>query len=291
MASYTVDKQPKSTVKIGIKIPWTEIVAAQEKIFDNLSESVEIKGFRKGKAPRDLVKKSVDPEKLLNETLSELIPTLYAQAIEQNNIKPIMMPQIHVEKVTPGEDWELHAITAELPEVNLGDYKSKLKGELASANIWTPGSTPSPDSSKSDDPTKQREEKLNKVIDWLINNIQIDIPDLLVEEETNRMLARQFDQLQKLGLSTDKYLASKSKTAEQNREEFKKLAADNIKIDLILNAVAQSEKTSATDAEVDKWLEAADPETKGILQQPSEKTQLKVALTRQKTLDLLLALS
>jgi FKBP-type peptidyl-prolyl cis-trans isomerase (trigger factor) len=292
MASFTVDKQPKHTIKIDIKIPWQEVLVAQEKIIDKLTETVEIKGFRKGKAPKDLVRKSIEPEKLLNEILSELVPTVYSQAVSENNLKPIMLPQIHVEKVNEGEDWELHAITAEMPEINLGDFKDKLKGELASANIWTPASAQNdPQGPPSDDPAKKREEKLNKTIDWLLKNIQIEIPELLLDEETNRMLARQFDQLQKLGLTAEQYLASRGKTAEQNREEFRKSAEDNIKIDLILNSIAQTEKTAASEEDVNKWIENADPETKGIFQNPSEKTQLKIALTRQKTLDFLIALS
>lgn len=289
MATFKVDKQPDNSITIHITIPWADVLASREAVIDKTVETAEIKGFRKGKAPRDLVAKSLDASQLLQDTLSSIIPSLYASVVKEHNLKPIILPQIHIDEADEGKDWHLHAITAEAPSINLDRFKDKIKGELATSAIWTPAQGQEPDDKKTEE--QKKEEKLTKVIEWILKNISVQIPEVLLAEETNRLLTRLFDQLQKLGLTVDQYLASKGKTADQLRDEFKQTATENIQLELVLDAIASQENTRPTDDEINKWIESADPQVKPMFENQAERAQLKAALTRQKTLDFLVGLS
>jgi FKBP-type peptidyl-prolyl cis-trans isomerase (trigger factor) len=250
-------------------------------------ETAELKGFRKGKAPRNIVEQSISPDKILNQAIQELVPELYSQAIKDLELKPILLPDIHIESGEVGKNWILHALTCEAPTVKLDGFKDKLKGDLSAANIWTPGK----DKEDTKKPDEKREEKLSKIIEWLLKNVEVEIPDLLVTSETNHMLSRLFDQLQKLGLTVDQYLASKGKTAEDMRAEFANSARDNLKLEFVLDAISREENTRPSNEEVEKWVKDANPQTKEILSDPAQKSSLTSVLARQKTLDFLLGLA
>ncbi len=288
MSSFKLTREPKNTLEIEITIPWADIIKAKEKVINDSVGTAEIKGFRKGKAPRDVVEKTLDPAKLTQAAISDIVPQIYANAVNELKIKPLLLPQIHLVEGEEGKDWILHAHTCEAPEVKLDGYREKLKGDLASSMIWTPGKA---EPEKTKDAQSQREEKLTQLVDWLVKNIQVEPSDLLIEEEANHMLSRLFDQLQKLGLTAEQYLESKQKTAEGLRAEFVQTAKDNLRLEFALNAIAQVEKTLPGDEELEEWIKSADPKTREVLNQPGQRASLTSALTRRKTLDFLLTLA
>ncbi len=289
MASFKLEKLPQNTLKIWITIPWAQIEVQKDKVTEKAIETAEIKGFRKGKAPKELVEKTLDAQKLLESSLRDLIPLVYTQAIKELDLKPILLPQIHIEKGEIGKDWELYALTCETPEIKLNGYREGIKADLAKASIWTPEKGASKEENKNE--STQKEEMLGQILQWLEKNIPVDISDLLIEEEANHMLSRLVDQLQKLGLTTESYLASKGKTAETLRAEYSQAAKENLKLEFILEAIASQENTSPTQVEIEKWLESADPQTQQLLKDPSQKASLTTSLRRRKTLDFLLSLS
>ena len=290
MSQFTLTRLPKSTLKIAITIPWVEVEVEKKKVVSEAAKSAEIKGFRKGQAPADLVEKSLDPAKINQQILQSLIPQLYSQAVKELNLKPIMLPQIHLESTESAKDWIFHALTCEAPPVQLNGFKDKLKGHFASAQIWTPQKQ-ADDQAQPNSEEDNRQEKLVQLIDWLLKNIDVDPPDLLIEEEANHMLTRLLDQLQQLGLTVEQYLASKTKTQEQLRVEYAQTSRDNLKLELILNAIASDQNLQISQEELQKWIDSADPATKDTLTKPQSQASLKTVLLRRKTLDFLLTLT
>ena len=98
---------------------WKE---AQEKAFNKLAENVTIDGFRKGKAPKNLVRSKVDPMKVLDEAINALLPKMYQEILEKDEIRPFARPRIDVTKVSDTE-LEVKFSLAVAPEVKLGKYK------------------------------------------------------------------------------------------------------------------------------------------------------------------------
>lgn len=285
-------KQDDGTVQITITIPNELVQEKKEEALTHITETLEVSGFRKGKVPQDIALKHIDTQKLYEHTLQHLLPEAYADAIEEHRIQPILAPRFELLSIKEDSDWQIRAITCELPKVNLGDYKQTIKGALAGKKIWIPGKdNPSADSGSKTGGEPTREEKEQEVIKTLIEKTEVKTPKLLIEEEVNHRLSNLLDQVQRLGLSVEQYLASAGKTVDQIREDYAKQAEEAIKLELVLTEIAKEQKVEVSDGEIDKLIDATgDDKTKETLSTPSQKRLIKSTLMRRKALDSLTSL-
>jgi len=98
-----------------------ELDKSLDEAYHHLVNKVSIPGFRKGKAPRAILVQHIGKKNLLEEALEHLIPQLYKQAIESEELEPISGPQI---EITQTEPLIFKAVVSLKPEVKLGDYHS-----------------------------------------------------------------------------------------------------------------------------------------------------------------------
>src|SRR5699024_1174745 len=63
-------------------------------------------------------------EALYEDTLNDLLPFAYQQAVIEQELEPVGQPEIDVESMEKGKDWEIVAEVTLKPEVELGDYKN-----------------------------------------------------------------------------------------------------------------------------------------------------------------------
>jgi len=99
----------------------SELDKSLDEAYHHLVNEVSIPGFRKGKAPRAILVQHIGKKNLLEEALEYLIPQLYKQAIESQEIEPIARSEIEIIKTEPVV---FKAIVSLKPEVKLGDYNS-----------------------------------------------------------------------------------------------------------------------------------------------------------------------
>lgn len=95
---------------------------AQKKAFEKLSKDVKVDGFRKGKAPENLIKKQIDETKLLDEAINALLPGAYRAILEEDKVEPFARPEISVSKFSDTE-LEVKFLITTAPEVTLGQYR------------------------------------------------------------------------------------------------------------------------------------------------------------------------
>ncbi len=277
---------PKKTFEVMAKIPVSEVEKAKKEAINKAGELLEIKGFRKGKAPENLVIETLGPSKILELTLEKIIPDLYPKAVSSYGLKPIVSPKVELVSAKDKEDWQVKFTACEEPEIKLGNYKEELKKQKAAASIWTPekGAEPVKKEKSAEDLAKEKDEKLDKAISWLFENIKIEISDLIIESEVNHKLSELLDQTPKLGLTIDQYLASTGKTVASLKEEYKKTVERTVGLQLILSAVAEAEKITVSPEEIEKTISSAkSEEEKKSLE--SQKYLLSSVLRQQKTLD------
>ena len=117
-----VTKLEHSHVQVDVVVDEKTWKDAQEKAFNKLAENVTIDGFRKGKAPKNLVRSKIDQMKVLDEAINALLPKAYQEILEQDGIRPYARPQVDVTKVSDTE-LEFKFILVVAPEVKLGKYK------------------------------------------------------------------------------------------------------------------------------------------------------------------------
>ncbi|QQS39576.1 hypothetical protein IPM62_03115 [Candidatus Woesebacteria bacterium] len=287
----TVARSDDGTVQITFTIPESVITAKRKTVLEEISKDVEVPGFRKGKAPLDKVEAHVSSDTLIQRTLSQILPKLLGDAIKSENLRPALYPKFELLKSNPNEPWEVRAVTCELPQVDLGDYKSKISGALKASSIWTPDKGGPKDKDSKPKEVSRQEKEMN-VIKVLLDTIKLNLPKLLIDEEVNNKLSQLLSRIEKLGLSLDNYLASLGKTPIELRNEYEIQAKDAISLDLILTQIAISEKVEVTEAEIQKALEAAmaDPSFSKNEDNGQQKRVIESILQRRKVLDRLIDL-
>jgi len=125
-----INKLPKSQIELEIEVPADEFDNFIERATLNLGKDLEIRGFRKGKAPKNIIEEHIGPEKILIEAGDLAVNETYKKAILENKIEAIFQPKIEIKKLAKGNDLVFSAKTAVLPEVKLPDYRkiaSKIK--------------------------------------------------------------------------------------------------------------------------------------------------------------------
>ena len=118
-----INKLDKSQVEILGVIEWAEFEKFEGKALSKIGERLELPGFRKGKAPTDMVKGNVQEMELLQEMADCALTENYIKILEDNKIDAIGHPDIMITKIGKGSDLEFKVVTAVLPEVKLPDYK------------------------------------------------------------------------------------------------------------------------------------------------------------------------
>jgi len=273
-----VAKSDDGTIQITYTLAFNIISKSRKETAEELAKDIEVPGFRKGKAPLAKVLETIPENTLLEKTLSKILPQLFADTIKEEKIKPAIYPKFELISAKENEDWQIRATTAEIPDVKLGKYKDQIKGALRSKALWKPG----------DDKSKElsREQKEQRVIETLMENIKVQIPTVIIESEVNSRLAKLLEQIEKLGITLDSYLASINKTSEQLRVEHEKQAQDAVALDLILAKIASEENVKISEDEVNAAIDAssADPKLEKELNTPERRRLVESILIKRKAL-------
>jgi FKBP-type peptidyl-prolyl cis-trans isomerase (trigger factor) len=287
----TLAREENGTIQINFVVPIAIIKKSREEALSEMAKTAEIPGFRKGKAPIDKVASSVSQGELMEKTLGRILPKALGEAIVEYKIKPATYPKFELIKAKDGEDWEIRAITCELPDVNLDNYKNVITGALRAEKIWTPGKG-EPTKTTPADEANAKAEKEQKIIKTLLEAVKINIPEILINEEVDMRLSSLLSRIEKLGLNLDSYLASIGKTPESLRQEYSQQAKEAISLELILNKIAEEEKIKVEEKQIDEAITAAsaDPKVAERLKTPEQRRVISLVLARRSALDYLTSL-
>jgi len=288
MYTYQKKSLPKKTTELIIDIPKVTIEKERELAFKKLQEKLTAPGYRQGKTPKSVAKKYIKNEQVYEQLIKDLLPKIYQELIQKENLRPIVSPKIELTKAKEGEDWQIKITVAEKPEVNLNEYREKIKkikAEEKKADIWLPGQT----KEKKEDEKEKNQRLLNKILQGLLANINCEISDLILEDELNHRLTQLLDEVQKLGLTIEAYLKSKNTTIEALKSQIKKEIEDTYKLEFILQEIADKEGITVEKNDLEKiYNHIQNPKEKELAQQNSY--FYSMILRKQKTLDFLLNL-
>lgn len=118
-----LEKQEHNVVKFNIEIPAKDAVEAYNRASQRISQHVNIPGFRRGKAPRNVVEQHVGADRIKYEALEGLLPKAFQQAIQDNKLDVISQPTVDSYDFNVGEDLKLTATVEVRPEFELKEYK------------------------------------------------------------------------------------------------------------------------------------------------------------------------
>ena len=269
-------RQEDGTIQLSISIPWATVKKAKEVAMEAYLASAQLPGFRKGKAPKKLVEENINQDHLREEVLRTLLPESYTEALKEHDLKPILNPKINVQKLEDDKDWTFEAFTAEAPEITLGEYKTAVKNVTAKSKIVVPGKEEAP-------------VNFDEIAKAILETATVKIPAIIIEQEVDRLLSQTLDEVKRLGLTLDQYLASTNRNTDALRAEYAKKAESDIKLEFLLQKIAETEKITVEEKEIDEAIGQAKTEAE---KQNLENNRYLLAsiIRQQKTLDFLRSL-
>ena len=120
--NFEVEDIGKSRVRIHFTIPVETVKVATEKAFNEIKPRAAIRGFRPGKAPRQLIENQYGAA-IRSRVLDNLLPEAYYIAIKQKNLRPVADPSFDSVQFEKGQPLTFNATVEVIKEFNLPEYK------------------------------------------------------------------------------------------------------------------------------------------------------------------------
>ena len=118
----TVENKKGLEKDIKIFVDKKTIESYMDEKYEEIKKTVNLKGFRPGKAPKEVLKRQFG-KAVFNEVLDKILKDTSKKALEENKIKPAGQPKLDLK--TYGEDKDLEYIISltELPKINIEKIK------------------------------------------------------------------------------------------------------------------------------------------------------------------------
>ncbi len=110
-------------VKLEITVEATKFDEAIKKVYFQSAKYFNIPGFRKGKAPMNIVEKYYGKEIFYEDAFNEVAGEALDEAVKENKLEVVSRPDIEVTQIEKGKDLIFTAIMQTKPEAELGKYK------------------------------------------------------------------------------------------------------------------------------------------------------------------------
>ena len=123
MSVKVENTENKNEVKLSFVVEAEKFDEAMKKVYAKTAKYFTIPGFRKGKAPMQMVEKQYGTEIFHEDTFNELVPDIFDAAIKENNIQAVSQPDIDITQIGKGKDLIFTAVVQVKPEIKLGKYK------------------------------------------------------------------------------------------------------------------------------------------------------------------------
>jgi len=122
MKVTSVEKKEKSTVELTIQVEAEAFEAAVQKAYMKNRNSINVPGFRKGKAPRKIIENMYGTGVFYEEAINEVYPEAYEAALKEQGLEDMGYPQFDMVEVGK-EGLIFKALVSVRPEVKLNQYK------------------------------------------------------------------------------------------------------------------------------------------------------------------------
>ena len=102
--------RPNSRLAVEVALPSGRCQSSYDKALEQLSRSVKLPGFRKGKVPRSVLLQQIGPLRVRATALEELVDTVFREVVQQEKIEALSRPVLEggfeavLERFQPGSD-------------------------------------------------------------------------------------------------------------------------------------------------------------------------------------------
>jgi trigger factor len=109
-------------VKLTVEVPFEELKPSLDAAYKKIAQQISIPGFRKGKVPAAIIDQRIGREPVLEQAVNDSIPTLYVQALEENELEPLSQPEVDIAGYGDGQPLEFSVELDVAPDITVPDY-------------------------------------------------------------------------------------------------------------------------------------------------------------------------
>jgi trigger factor len=267
-AMKTEVKKIESNIReINVEVSGDVVKNKFEDVFKRISTEAKVPGFRPGHAPRDILEKQYGSA-AHEQVLKELVPDIYNQAINEEALDVIELPEISEIKLDR-DNLSFKAKVEISPEINIKDYKG-IKINYKNVSVSADDVKRSIDSLKESRKLENVDDNLAKslgypsltelekvlekqiflqkenaerqrvegeIIENLVKGLDFKSPQSLVRRQLEDMLRQAKVDLALKGIPREKIDEQEKKM----REELEPEARNQVKVYLVLSAIAKKE--------------------------------------------------
>lgn len=118
----TVERLSPVLVEFQVRVPVDQVKQSVDKAYDDLAKKAQIRGFRKGKAPRRVLA-HIFGERVAADVADQLVDNTLQAALQEKNMRPISSPRIEKNKVSVTDDFTYRARFEVTPDIDKVDYE------------------------------------------------------------------------------------------------------------------------------------------------------------------------
>ena len=96
--------------------------------------------------------------------------------------------------------------------------------------------------------------KLSKIVEKIVDGVNLEVPEILVEQDIDANIAQFVQQLQMQGMNLESYLSMTGQTVEKMREDLRTNAIKGIKTSFVLSKIGEIEDIKVTDEDIENEL-------------------------------------
>ena len=132
--SLQVENLEKNMAKLTVEVPAEKFEEAIKTAYNKNKNRFAIPGFRKGKAPLNMIEKMYGVQVFYEEAANIVLDETYPEAAAESKLEIVSRPEIDLVQIEKGKDFIYTATVAVKPEVTLGEYKG-VEVEKVSAEV------------------------------------------------------------------------------------------------------------------------------------------------------------
>lgn len=118
-----VEKIEKNVVKLEVTVEGSKFNEALQKSYAKNAKKYNLPGFRKGKAPINMIKRYYGEGVFFEDAINFCCDDTYPVVVKENNLRPVDYPKIDIVQIGENQDFIYTAEVTVYPEVELGEYK------------------------------------------------------------------------------------------------------------------------------------------------------------------------
>lgn len=264
-------RKNKAEVELESAVSADELGRYFKLALKNYKDNFEMPGFRKGSVPEEKVLERVGEDKVLNAAAEMALKEAWSRIIQEEKLEPIGHPEILITKLARGNELVFKIKVSILEDIKLPDYK-QIARDLNSASFAEESVSDEEvekayeavmkehpkflenagDEIKAKEAIKQnllyektrraKDKKRMDILEAISKKTNIEIPEILIEREIERMAAELRSSLKEMGLNWKDYLEHIKKTEDELKKGWRGDAEKRARYGLILRQIVLTEK-------------------------------------------------